>query len=469
MKNNVLKKINSQVKKHINKQRRLVGKHKMLRFYQNTESNKVLIKYADKKWKFDYRPMSKYYSNTLKNVKHAYRKIQCKCSKRVIPKNGYPGQAVLYNGSIISIGCLEFKFICDSFEATQRKLFEKQIINQLEEGNLKAKENSQAQTESSREEDVPFTRQETYEDEGTSGKKNEEEVSINDSEETIKVFEEEISNSFADEVIDVCTKENTKLYVEDVSISNTEDVSVEETLASAKQDELLKNKQLVNGTYRKSRSDFPEFLALALGNVTIDGANSSIGDQEFFHQYFDNISDCQLLGNDLGINTVHNVMITNNNDDNSGGLILDDEGNDVSKLVNCNNPTLNDVQVNEPIDLPPSAQFWNDMNGMQSCFVDNMIQIHEESFSSGGENVEEEIVYEFDQSAEEQTDQVQELIEEIIVVQGENSVSLQPQLQAPQAESDVRGDFKTEHLYCARSPTCTSPPIIVISSDEDNK
>jgi len=105
-----LKQINSQFIKHINKQRKIVRRHGLLYIYRSIENDKVKIKYAGKKRKFDYRSMFKYYTNKFSNIKHTYQKIQCHCNKRMMLKSGYAGQAVLRNETIMSIGCLKFKF-----------------------------------------------------------------------------------------------------------------------------------------------------------------------------------------------------------------------------------------------------------------------------------------------------------------------------------------------------------------------
>ncbi|XP_022162961.1 uncharacterized protein LOC111028574 isoform X3 [Myzus persicae] len=112
--NHELKKVNSGLLKHINKQRKTVQKDKIIHVAHNSDDEKPIIKYAAKTHGFNYKPMSKYYLNMYKNTKHGYKKAQCKCSKRLIQKDGYSGFAILRNESIILIGCMKFKFTYDS-------------------------------------------------------------------------------------------------------------------------------------------------------------------------------------------------------------------------------------------------------------------------------------------------------------------------------------------------------------------
>ncbi|KAL5234705.1 hypothetical protein ACI65C_002115 [Semiaphis heraclei] len=113
--NHELKKVNSELLKHINKQRKTVQKDKIIHVAQNSDDEKPIIKYAGKKTHgFNYKPMSKYYLSKYKNTKHGYKKAQCKCSKRLIQTDGYSGFAILRNESIILIGCMKFKFTYDS-------------------------------------------------------------------------------------------------------------------------------------------------------------------------------------------------------------------------------------------------------------------------------------------------------------------------------------------------------------------
>lgn len=109
---NELKKINTQIKKHINRRRNFVRKRRLFCLYHDVDSERMFVRYVGKRWRstFDPRPIYKYYIKTLKKPKHNHQNIiQCKCSQRVIPKDGYAGQAVLYNESIMSVGCIKFK------------------------------------------------------------------------------------------------------------------------------------------------------------------------------------------------------------------------------------------------------------------------------------------------------------------------------------------------------------------------
>lgn len=73
--------------------------------------------------------MYKYYTSLFKNTNQNYRQIQCKCSNRLIPKDGYAEQAVLHNGSIISIGCIKFKFIYDFHIKEDSKFCTKELVS----------------------------------------------------------------------------------------------------------------------------------------------------------------------------------------------------------------------------------------------------------------------------------------------------------------------------------------------------
>jgi len=112
--NHELKKVNSELLKHINKQRKTVQKDKIIDVVHYSDDEKPIIKYAGKTHRFNYKPMSKYYLKKYKNTKHGYKKAQCKCSKRLIQTDGYSGFAILRNESIILIGCMKFKFTYDS-------------------------------------------------------------------------------------------------------------------------------------------------------------------------------------------------------------------------------------------------------------------------------------------------------------------------------------------------------------------
>jgi len=108
-----LKKVDSELQQHINKQRKTIQKDKFIQVTANSDDEKPVVKYAGKKRPFNYKPITKYYVSKYKNMKHSYKKAQCKCSKRFVQKDGYSGLAVLRNESIIFIGCIKFKFTYD--------------------------------------------------------------------------------------------------------------------------------------------------------------------------------------------------------------------------------------------------------------------------------------------------------------------------------------------------------------------
>lgn len=369
---NELKQINSQVRKHLNKRRRIVRKHSMFHFYENSGSENVIIKYADKRQKFDYRPMYKYYMNTLiKNVKHPYPKIQCKCSNRSIPKDEFEGEAILLNDSIMSIGCLKFKFtytrkipiLCtEKFLAKQNGTVEKKPLN------------------------------------------------------GIKKPQSEQENSIS----------------------------------------------MINGTENKSE------LVTMNGHCSLEDVDNinSLNEQK-------NISTFNLDNSENGISNnskINHVTIDN--------LILPVTNDKPSKDINLSY---------SPSDTPCKKK-WINMNGMsgklQSCFANDLVQEVEvnESSEEYSEAIDEEIVYEMsytevDNSKAERISDVQDwIIEEIVVEEGKNfhrnakghSVNLQLASAVGYHVPDRNlGNYKTEHLYCARSPNTYETSPIIISDDDD--
>lgn len=354
------KKINSEIIKHINKRRRSVRKHDMFHIYQNNESGKMIFKYIGKRRKFDYRPLDKYYTSKFKNIKHAYRKIQCKCSKRLVPKDGFAGQALLRNESMISIGCMQFKFTYDKYMK---------------------------------------------------------------------------------EVLKVCT----------------------ESQLGNQDGEVIRNK-LINGICLKSQ---PE--------------------QE------NNIGIIKNTKNDILIDSInqHNSLKdTNNTNEQSHTRVFDlnNIGDRRSSNDNTNIDSVITSNDNDKLTLKikssnmPCTKHWNGVsNKIQSRSASDLIQEFEvnESFEDG-ETIEEEIVYEIndaeaENSKTENIDDAQDWIIEEIVIEGEkncnskglgHSVNLQSASTIGNSIPDNRGDYKTEHLYCARSPSYNQP--IVISDDDDN-
>ncbi|XP_050544888.1 uncharacterized protein LOC126907566 isoform X2 [Daktulosphaira vitifoliae] len=114
--NKKLNKINSQIKRHINKRRKLMRKQPIFSINE-TNNGKFSLKYNTNKQNslLDYRSLSKNYMNMLSNTTHNYSNVQCSCSKRLIPKDGYPGLAFLCSGSTVSFGCIKFNFTYDRY------------------------------------------------------------------------------------------------------------------------------------------------------------------------------------------------------------------------------------------------------------------------------------------------------------------------------------------------------------------
>lgn len=363
-----LKKINSQIKKHINKRRRSVRKHDMFRIYQNNENGKMILKYVGKRRKFDYRPLDKYYSSKFKNIKHAYRKIQCKCSKRFVPKDGFAGQALLHNESMISIGCMQFKF--------------------------------------------------TY---------------------------------------DKCIKEILKVCTESQLANHDGEVVQNKPLNGIRlkfQPEQQNNIDVTRNTKNKIPLDSINYSHKDADSNSLNEQNTRVFD-------LDHAGNCRFSNDNPNIDCIDDSMIT-----------LDDN----------DKPTL-EVNPSSSSDVS-CIRHWNNLNGVsnkiQSCFANDLIQEFEVNESSeDGETIEEEIVYEMndaeiDNRTTERISDVQDwIIEEIVVEEGKNynsnglkhSVNLQSASSVGYTVPNNCGDYKTEHLYCARSPSYDQP--IVISDDDD--
>jgi len=366
MSNSELKKINSQVKKHINKRRKSVRKHTMFRIYQSNESENVIIKYVGKRRKFDYRPMNKYYVNKFKNIKHSYRKIQCKCSKRLIPKDGFAGQAVLHNESIISIGCMQFKF-----------------------------------------------------------------------------------------TFDTCTKEIPKVCTQSSPV--------------VKQYGAVRHKPL-NGICLKSQPEQENSI-----NVSRETRNKHALFTINRHCSFENVDNINSFNEQNHTNTFN--LDNGFSNDNTGV----DFRNDRIITLSPGSPTSN-INLCSLSDKP-CIKHWS-MNSVsseiQSCFANDLIQEFEVNESSEDDKaIEGGILYgldntEADNTTAEHISDVQDWIIEEIVIEGdrnfnsnelEHSVDTQSSSTIGYPIPDNCRDYKTEHLYCVRSPSYDQP--IVISDDDE--
>lgn len=367
---NEQKKINSVVMKHINKRRRSVRKHDMFRVNYNTDSEKCVLKYVNKRKRFDYGQMSKYDLSKIKNFnnymnKHAYRRTQCLCSKRFIPKDGFAGVAVLRNDSIMSIGCIKFKFTYDTY-----------------------------------------------------------------SKETPKV----------------CKK--------------------------TKQERPIKSKQPLNGKRLKSKSEQQNSsnkingirnkleLVTTNGHCSISDKSdtNSLNEQNNISTFsIDKLEDRVLLNGKTKINGFLDIKISQHN----------------------NNKSNLDKSLSIAPRIPCTKQ-WNNKNGMSSktqpCFANDLIQEVEVNVSSeDGETIEEIVCYtETDNGVAECNSDVQNWIieEEIVDVEvgnlngNENFVDLQlASTEKYPVPNHNHGVYKTEHLYCARSPSYNET--IVISDDDE--
>ncbi|VVC35505.1 Hypothetical protein CINCED_3A023677 [Cinara cedri] len=111
------KKILSYISKFLNNRRVAVRKDNLFQVYSYYD--KKAVKYISGMHSFDYGSMYKYYNDETKESDYAYRLDPCKCLKRHIPNDGYTGQALLRDESLISIGCLQFKFTYNKNEVTK--------------------------------------------------------------------------------------------------------------------------------------------------------------------------------------------------------------------------------------------------------------------------------------------------------------------------------------------------------------
>lgn len=452
--NRDLKVINSQVKKYINKRRRTIQNRNMLHVFKHPECENAIIKYVDRKRKFDYGLMSKYYSNKLKNVKHAYRKIQCKCSKRVLPKDGYVGQAILRNKSIMLIGCMKFIFTCDTEEVP--KICTKKVSKACAAKVSKiCKENVSN----------------VFGEEVFVFNASTKEIAESYVKEIPKVCTEELSNMCVEEISEVYANKVQKIYVDektpDVFMEEISNVGIEgkqvPVLSREKASKILELPQ--NGVHRSCLSEITASFTSLINRC------DSIEEQNLFKDmtYLGNNSDCEFSDSHMEINYEPNDM----NLDEDNNCIQVSDNDDVDPTLNisgnptlniCGDPTLNDVQISGTAEIESLERHRIDVeNEVQSCFVNDLVQEVDESFSDGCEIVEEEVFFElgYNDSAE-RVSNIQSWIEEIDVEEYGNSANHRSQLQ----DNNVYGNYKTEHMYCARSPTYEMPTI-VISSDDD--
>lgn len=450
--NRELKVISSQYKKYINKRRRTIQNCKMLHIFKDTECENTIIKYADRRRKFDCRLMFKHYSNMFKNVKHTYPKVQCKCSKRVVPKDGYHGQAILRNKSIMLIGCMKFIFTCDTEGVP--KIYPKKVpkvcaakVSKVNKKNMSVVFGEEVLNASTTE--IP----EIY--------------VVNESP---KISADEHCNTCVEEVSEVHDKVPT-VYINEEFI---------EELYRERVSKLLELSQ--NGMQRSCLSE------ITASFTSLNNRCDSMETPNLLKviTYLDNNSDCEFsdshmeidefVPNDISLDKDHNSIQTSNNDDNlnfdeRNNLNLDNVNGqslneDVDPTLNISgDPTLNDVHVSSTTDMESLERHRIDLeNGVQCFAIDDLVQEVYESFSDGCEVVEEEVMFElgYNDSAE-RVSNIQSWIEEIDVDEYGSSTYLQSQLQA---NNNAHGSYKTEHMYCARSPTQVSSPI-VISDDDD--
>lgn len=302
----------------------------------------------------------------MKKNKLGFRRVECTCSNRFIPKGGYNGDAVLHSGSIMFIGCLKFKF--------------------------------------------------SY---------------------------------------DIHAKEVPKCYTEELAIKNYG----------------TDNKQTkgLNGVRLKPQSEQENCINVTkctrneLALVTINrhcSLDDTVDTNSFNEQNnislfdLDNSEDCSSSKEKTKINgTSKNIIMHNNNFEPSLDINLSE--------------TLYTRHLNNPNKLL-----------LNKCFANDLIQ-EVDVLSNDGEIIEEEIVYamhipETDISTPDRLNDDQHWIFKEIVGEDksfnnnnlEHSVGLQLTSALEYSVPDHNhGDYKTEHLYCARSPSYNET--IIISDDDE--
>ncbi|KAL4112829.1 hypothetical protein QTP88_016552 [Uroleucon formosanum] len=360
-----LKKLDSGLLKHINKQRKTVQKDKIIHVAHTSDDEKPIIKYAGKTRRFNYKPMSKYYLSKYKNMEHGYKKAHCKCSKRLIQKDGYSGFAILRNESIILIGCMKFKFSYDDGILKILKICTNESLAKIE-GIVETNSINKSHLKG-----------------------------LSDQENGIDILTDPLNNL------------NSYSINENSSIKDADDTNS------------------LNEQNKLDLDDSPH--------------------SDFYY------------------NRVHcvpeNIM----------------HYNDIIQPLEMHAPETSDTEYLKRWDMNP-------MSNKQSCFASDLIQEVEINESSeDGEIIEEEVVYEMnyveaDNDAPTHNNDDQEWeIEEVVIEEDRNYNDNEPgnsiDLQLKSAvKSPIPGcsseDYKTEHMYCARSTSYDET--IVISDDDDN-
>lgn len=363
--NHELKKVNSGLLKHINKQRKTVQKDKIIHVAHTSDDVKPIIKYAGKTRRFNYRPMSKYYLSKYKNMEHGYKKAQCKCSKRLIQKDGYSGFAILRNESIILIGCMKFKFSYDDGILRILKVCTNESLAKIE-GIVETNSMNKSHLKG-----------------------------LSDQENGINILMDTFNNL------------NSYSFNENSSFKDADDT---------------------NSLNEQNKLDLD------------DSPHSG-----FYYNRVHCVSE----------NIVHY--------------------NDIIQPLEMHASETSDTEYLKQWDMNP-------MSNKQSCFASDLIQEVEINESSeDGEIIEEEIVYEMnyleaDNYAPTRNNDDQEWeIEEVVIGEDRNynvnELGNSTDLQLKSAvKSPIPGcnseDYKTEHMYCARSTSYDET--IVISDDDDN-
>jgi len=407
-----LKQIKSEFIKHINQQREIVRRHGLFYIDRSIENDKA---------KFDYQSMSKYYTIKFSNIKHTYQKNQCNCNTHLLLKGGYAGQAVLRNETIVTIGCLKFKFTYSMQEVQDISKYditgEKKPLNGLH---------------------IQF-------------QSKQEEINVT------KGFQSLIP------LVPVVNKYGSLKKIEKVEAAvAAEDKNIYSLNEQNIVNHLDMEADSVNHVFSNNNTEIDDMIQ---NNDNVVLTVEDLNDDNI--QIKEDIYDNDLLTmEDIDDDSMSTVKV----DDDNNIMILNDAHDSVLILDNNINysSTPNDINTNVTDslgNLQPRTQFWDDINSdIQSCYTNDLIQ--EVVMVNCSENkVEEQTVYEYtDNNITERvvTNSPEWLIEEIVVNQDGKPVNQEP-LPGP---SGQHRNFNTEHLYCARSPSDKMQTIIISSDDE---
>ncbi|XP_050434457.1 PHD finger protein 12 isoform X2 [Adelges cooleyi] len=432
-----LNKINFQIKKHINKRRKIVRSQRMFSFSQ-TNKEKLLIKYTSNKRdpKLDYRSLTKYYRKMLSSTKYTYSDVECSCSKRLIPKDGYPGLAFLSSGSTMLIGCINFTFTHD------------QYVRSVSIKHMNT--------------DEPFIKREKTIENEIYSKTNEKENSVTSN-----------RSQGDDRIEDEVVVTNSKCFSQNESIVNSNNSNKENQLeVFINGDCSSKNKNIKN-TCKTNRKDENKHEVVTNGDCSPENETIVNTPTEQNYIKLDNSVNDSIV-NGLSISYKNNTSIEDVNKSNS----FDDT--ESTKWLNTNGVS-NKMQSCSASDLIQEVE----VDANYECFNETYNNEH---------NIQEEIVYEMDylEPSHSRVEYVSEadaqnwIIEEILEEEDNMNISssseivnesnsFDDQLSGSKVsnnssiEYSVSGcnykEYKTENVYYHASSPCDET--IVISDDDE--